>query len=139
MQGVAAYKQVEIGTSGNVRIISLLYEGAINFIRLGKEKIEAGDIAGKGLYIGKATAIVGELTSSLNMEAGGKIARNLGRLYDFVLDRLLRGNIKNDLNALESAEKVLKILKEGWEQIESTNVPDKHNQRGNGFSQEIRV
>ncbi len=139
MQCAVAYKQVEIGTSDNVRVISLLYEGAINFIRIGKEKIKAGDVAGKGLYIGKATAIVGELVSSLNMEAGGEIARNLGRLYDFVLDRLLHGNMKNDVKALENAEEVLKILKDGWKQIESTSAPAMPKQPAMKFSREIRV
>ncbi|MBP2674665.1 MAG: Flagellar protein FliS, partial [Deltaproteobacteria bacterium] len=67
---------------------------------------------------GKVTAIVGELNSSLNMEQGGEIARNLRRLYDFVLDRLLKANLKNDLVALNEAERVLEMLRSGWKEME---------------------
>jgi len=35
--------------------------------------MELGDIAGKGLYIGKASSVVGELLSTLNMEEGGEV------------------------------------------------------------------
>jgi flagellar protein FliS len=80
--------------------------------------MEKHDTAGKGVYIGKVTAIVGELTSSLNMEEGGEIARNLRRLYDFVLDRLLSANLKNDMKALDEAEKVLETLRQGWKEME---------------------
>lgn len=126
MQQVAQYKKNNINTSDNVRLISLLYEGAVNYIRISKKKMEEGDIAGKGLYIGKATAIVGELSSVLNMDAG-EIPQNLRRLYDFILDRLLQANLKNDLKAFDDAEKILSVLKDAWKEMErglskSTNV-----------------
>ena len=118
MQKFDAYQKSTFDMSNNVRIISLLFDGAINYIKLGRVKMGEQNIAGKGHYIGKATAIVGELTSSLNMEEGGEIARNLRRLYDFVLDRLLKANLKNDVAALDEAEKVLQTLREGWKGME---------------------
>ena len=118
MQQYDAYQKTTFDTSDNARIVSLLFDGAVNFLKIARGKIEAGDIAGKGLFLGKATAIVGELTSSLNMEEGGEIARNLRRLYDFVLDRLLKANLKNDVGALDEAVKVLDMLRGGWKEME---------------------
>lgn len=118
MQQSYDYRKAAIDISDKVRIVSILFDGAINFIKLGRVKMGERNIAGKGLYIGKATAIVGELASSLNMEEGGEIARNLRRLYDFVLDRLIRANLKNDVAALDEAEKVLQVLREGWKGME---------------------
>jgi flagellar protein FliS len=118
MQQYDDYRKATIDTSGKVRIVSILFDGAINFIKLGRVKMGERNIAGKGLYIGKATAIVSELSSSLNMEEGGEIARNLRRLYDFVLDRLITANMKNDVVALDDAEKVLQVLREGWKGME---------------------
>jgi flagellar protein FliS len=122
MQQFDAYQKTTFDTSDNVRIVSLLFDGAINFLKLARGKMEARDIGGKGLYIGKATAIVGELTSSLNMEEGGEIARNLRRLYDFVLDRLLKANLKNDVTSLDEAIKVLELLRGGWKEMERSQV-----------------
>jgi len=118
MQQLMEYKNTEINTSDKVRIISLLYEGAINFIKIAKKKTLEQDIAGKGLYIGKATSIIGELSSSLNTEAGGEIVMNLRRLYDFVLEKLLSANLKNDIKAFDDAERVLEVLRNAWKEME---------------------
>lgn len=122
MQQLTEYKRTEVNTSDNVRIISMLYDGAINFIRVAKRKMEQNDTAGKGLYLVKATAIVAELSSSLNMEAGGEIAGNLRRLYNYVLDRLLYANMKNDPKAFDDAEKILDVLRGAWQEIGRTRA-----------------
>lgn len=118
MQRLTEYKNTEVNTSDKVRIISLLYEGAINFIKMAKKKTLERDIAGRGLYIGKATSIVGELSSSLDIEAGGEIGMNLRRLYDFVLEKLLSANLKNDIKAFDDAERVLEVLRNAWKEME---------------------
>jgi len=118
MRQFDAYRKSTVDTSDNVRLVSLLFDGAVNFLKVAHGKMEQRDIAGKGIYLGKVTAIVGELNSSLNMEQGGEIARNLRRLYDFVLDRLLKANLKNDLVALNEAERVLEMLRSGWKEME---------------------
>ena len=118
-----AYKQTEVNTSDSVRVVSLLFDGAVNFLRMSREKLKQGDIAGKGLFIGKTTSIVGELSSSLNMEAG-EVARNLERLYDYVQDRLLQANMKNDLKAYEDAERVLETLRGAWKEMAQNRIEE---------------
>jgi len=118
MRQFDAYRKAAVDTSDNVRIVSLLFDGAVNFLKVARGKMEQHDIAGKGIYLGKVTAIVGELNNSLDMEQGGEIARNLRRLYDFVLDRLLKANLKNDQAALNEAERVLETLRSGWKEME---------------------
>jgi flagellar protein FliS len=118
MRQFDAYRKATVDTSDNVRLVSLLFDGAVNFLKVARGKMEQRDIAGKGIYLGKVTAIVGELSSSLNMEEGGEIARNLRRLYDFVLDRLLNANLKNDMASVNEAERVLELLRSGWKEME---------------------
>ena len=116
------YRKTAIDTSDNVRIVSLLFDGAVNFLKVARVKMEQNDIAGKGVYLGKATAIVSELLKALNIEEGGEIAKNLWRLYDFVLDRLLKANLKNDLKSLEEAERVLDNIRCGWKEMERSRI-----------------
>ena len=117
-----AYRETAINTSDNVRIVSLLFDGAINFMLSARKKMEQNDIAGRGLFLGKATAIVSELLKSLNMEEGGEIAKNLQQLYDFILDRLLTANLKNDIKSLDEAERVLENIRAGWKEMERGRV-----------------
>lgn len=120
MQIATEYRKSEVNTADNIRIISLLYDGAINFIRIARKRAEQRDIAGKGLYVVKATAIVGELSSSLNMEENNEISKNLRRLYDFVIDRLFNANLRNNMSAFDEAEKVLDILRGAWKEMEKS-------------------
>ncbi|MCE5312570.1 MAG: flagellar export chaperone FliS [Nitrospiraceae bacterium] len=122
MTQAMAYKQAEVSTSDRVRIVGLLYDGAINFIKLAEKKIEENDIPGKGLFIIKATAIITELSNSLNAEQGGEIAVNLRKLYDFVVERLISANMHNDAKSLREAVKVIEILRSGWRELEAASA-----------------
>ncbi len=118
MTAVEEYRKVQVNTADRVRIVSLLFDGAVNFLKMGREAMERGDIASKGLYLGKATAIIGELSSSLDMNAGGEISPNLKRLYDFVLDRIFHANMRNDSDAVDVAIRVIDMIRDGWKEIE---------------------
>lgn len=122
MTQAMAYKQAEVSTSDRVRIVGLLYDGAINFIKIAEKKIQDNDIAGKGLFIVKATAIITELSNSLDSEKGGEIAANLHKLYDFVVDRLISANMNNDIKSLHEAVNVIEILRSGWKELEAASA-----------------
>jgi flagellar protein FliS len=123
MHHLSEYKKTEVNTADKIRLVIMLYEGAVNFLRIAKNKLHQRDIAGKGLYLTKATAIVGELSSALDMEAGGEIAKNLRSLYTYILGRLLDANLKNDYAAFDEVERILLTLSEGWKGIEIKNIP----------------
>jgi flagellar protein FliS len=89
----------------------------VNFMQIAKRKLAQGDSYGKDQYVRKTAAIIKELAGSLNMEAGD-VAQNLRRLYEFVLDSLIKAEKQNDLTAIEDAEKVIGILREAWKEIE---------------------
>jgi flagellar protein FliS len=136
-QQAGAYRTTEVNTADSIKVVSLLYDGAINFIQAARLRIQERDIAGKGLYIGKATSIVAELSASLNMEAG-EIARNLRRLYDFILDKLFQANLKDDMSACDEAERVLQELRGAWKEIEKKPLCNQKTPE-NGGSIEVRI
>ncbi|RJQ13374.1 MAG: flagellar export chaperone FliS [Nitrospiraceae bacterium] len=111
------YKKTVFATTDRVKIILMLYEGALTHLKIARQKIETGDIISKGRHFSKATSIISELSNVLDMEKGGEISTNLRGLYDFVLQRLLYANMNNDVKALEEAEKVMGTLKDGWKEM----------------------
>jgi flagellar protein FliS len=123
MHHLSEYRKTEVNTADKIRLVIMLYDGAVNFLRIAKNKLHQRDIAGKGLYLAKTTAIVGELSSALDMEAGGEIAKNLRSLYTYILGRLLDANLKNDYAAFDEVERILLTLSEGWKGIEIKNIP----------------
>jgi len=117
MESVALVSQAEASVSDRIQVVTMLYNGAINFIGKAREKMDMGDSLGKTHNIKKTTAIVQELSGSVNME-GGEIAANLKNLYGFVLESLTKADISNNRDALNDAEKVLEILQGAWHEIQ---------------------
>ncbi|MEW6599424.1 MAG: flagellar export chaperone FliS [Nitrospirota bacterium] len=120
MQTAALDRQNELKVADRVQIVTMLYDGAINFIGKAKEKLEVGDTMGKTHFIKKTTAIVKELANSLNMD-GGEIAVNLRNLYDFVLESLIKAEINNSMDALSDAERVMDILRGSWKEMQEAS------------------
>jgi len=117
MQTMAAakgYQAANIGTADRLRLVILCYEGCIANASRALDEMKKGNIAEKGVYLSKATAIVSELMSSLDKEQGGEIAERLEGLYLFVLNSFSQANLKNDPALIESSLSVLRELKEGW-------------------------
>ena len=71
MKGISAYQDSTITTQSKERLIVLLYDGAIKFMKLAIQELEAGNYQAKGKYIIKAQDIINELNAVLNMDAGG--------------------------------------------------------------------
>lgn len=98
------------------RLISLLYMGARAAIGQARLHLQEGRATERGAAISKAIKIVDEgLKTGLNMEAGGDIAANLARLYDYIVRTLLMANLKADAEALETADHLLADLAEAWQ------------------------
>ena len=120
--GSQAYKQVNLETSVSQasphQLIVLLFDGALNAIRLADLYIEKGNIAGKGKAISKAINIIDNgLKSCLNLEQGGEIAENLDQLYYYISQQLVLANLHNDREKLQTCFDLLDNIAQAWREI----------------------
>jgi len=112
--GYQKYKTTSVQSASKEKILLMLYEGAIRFMKQALVAIDKKDIADRGLNIGRAFDIVMELNNTLNFEVGGDLAVRLEQLYMFVTDQLTQANIKNDKEPLQHALKTMETLYSGW-------------------------
>ena len=117
MNKVAAYQDTAVTTQGKGRLIVLLYEGAIKFMRLAIKELEAGNYEAKGQYINRALDIITELNAILDVGAGGEIATNLRKLYLFMSSRLSQANVKRDPEMIREVITLMEELNRGWKAI----------------------
>ena len=115
-----AYFQTQVTTTSQGELVVLLYGGAIKYLHLAKEKMEAKDFAEKGILISKALDIIQELDASLNMEQGGEISVNLHSLYVFAQKQLLQANLKMDTKIVDEVIAMLTSLREAFAAIINT-------------------
>ena len=117
MNGVSAYQETAVTTQSKGRLIVLLYDGAIKFMRLAIRELEKGDYKAKGEYISRAQDIINELNAVLDVETGGEIADNLRKLYCFMNTQLSKANIKRDPQIIREVITLMEELNQSWRAI----------------------
>lgn len=115
--GSGQYRQTQVTTVDKGRLIILLYEGAIKFLREAARAQSEGDIPAKANFINRSLDIIGELSQSLNMQDGGDIAFNLKRIYQFWTDHLLKAKVVRDSTAMEDVIEMMTSLIEAWQVV----------------------
>ncbi len=123
--GANAYAKVGVETgvvaASPHKLVVMLFEGAMIAIASAIQQMQAGNIPAKGQSISKAISIINDgLRASLDKEVGGEVALNLDALYEYMSNRLLIANLKNQPKILEEVYQLLKGLKDAWSAIAPT-------------------
>ena len=111
MNPVQVYEETGVTTQNSGKLVVMMYEGAIKFLKQALAAIENEDFEGKSRSINKAKDIIFELNTVLDMEAGGEISQNLRKLYNFMWNRLGQANLKCDSNEISET---ISLLEELW-------------------------
>jgi flagellar protein FliS len=121
-RGANAYANVGIETGVAAatphKLIVMLFDGALVAVTTGLVQMKAKNIAAKGQAISKAIMIIDSgLRASLDKKVGGQIAASLDALYEYMSNRLLIANLKNQPEILEEVHRLLTDLKSAWVEI----------------------
>jgi flagellar protein FliS len=101
------YSTVNISTVDRGRLLLMLFDGCLKFLKQAKAGLEAKDIQKFAKYLNKSQAIISELMLTLDFEKGGDIAKELDRLYDFMLYYLTEANLEKNP---AKVQKVIELL-----------------------------
>lgn len=99
------------------RLISMLYDGALERLGRAAAAMLQGDLVIKARSLQSSMAIIEYLRAVLDHEKGGEISRDLDRLYDYMLRRLPQANASNDAEAVREVMRLLTTVKSAWEDI----------------------
>jgi len=114
------YHAVQITTTDRGRLLLMMYEGAIKFLKQSRTGLDEKDIAKFCKYLGKGQAIVAELMNTLDFEKGGTIAQDLERLYDFMLFYLSEANLYRDGERVGRVIKLLETIYSAFKEVIET-------------------
>ena len=109
------YAENDIRHQRGVELVCLLYSGAITRVSRALERLEINQSQERGAAIGGAMAIIVELQGALDGDAGGQIAKDLAKLYDYIQDRLITGHAERNGEPLVEARNLLQTLLGGWQ------------------------
>lgn len=121
------YLETEILSADPIRLVRILYKGALTAITAARRALaradDPGSIAERSRQIMKAWQIVNELRSSLDYDLGGEVARQLADLYIYIEQRLMEGNIQQADAPLADADILLTTLLDAWTGIHGPELP----------------
>jgi flagellar protein FliS len=109
------YQQNQVQTISQEKLVVMLYDGILKFIKLAKAAMDQNDLEKTHNYLCRAEDILRELMVTLNMEAG-EISRSLFRLYDYMVHRLVQANVKKDVTVMDEVLQMAGELRETWQQ-----------------------
>jgi flagellar protein FliS len=113
-----AYRAARFENAPPLRLVQMMYEGALRFIDQAESHHAAGDLSRFAERCMRAHAIVTELRLALDRSQAPELAENLNQLYLFAETELGRA-ASNDLVApLSGARGVLATLLDGWRELE---------------------
>jgi flagellar protein FliS len=111
------YLKQEVEGASQAKIVVLLYEAAIKFMRIAVKAIEDKDVEDAHNNLVRTQNIIYELMSTLNKDAGGDIAEELMKLYDYMIWQLEEANTTKDVSAIENVIRIITPLKDAWKEV----------------------
>lgn len=123
MRALRQYQKVnshaQISEASPHRLVQMLLEGGLDRMAQAKGALARGDIAQKGLMLGKATDIIIGLRDGLNAEKSDnkEYVQRLEGLYVYMSNRLMEANLHNDADMIDEVAQLLITVKEGWDAI----------------------
>lgn len=118
-----AYYEEEILGASPLRLVCLLYQGAIAELRQARVHLAAQSVPERCAAVAKACDILAELKSTLNLSEGGDTAARLDELYGYCMAQLLRANLEKSDSPLAEVLGLLVTLAEAWTQIAAIESP----------------
>lgn len=120
--GTQAYAKIGVESAvmsaSQQQLVVMLFDGALSALVRARLFMQDGNIEGKGLSISKAINIIeGGLKQGLDENGGDALADNLIGLYSYMVRRLVKANITNDVAAVEEVEALLRNIADAWKEV----------------------
>ena len=138
--GIDASRQINVTTANPGRLVLMCYEGAISSLKSARENYISGEYETKAETVQKAQSIISELMQALDFERGGEVAKNLNSLYNYMLRRIIEGDVKRDMKAFDEVILILGELESAWKEI--SRIPENSgfiHDSGQGKSADSRI
>ena len=127
------YKENEVLGAAPEKLVLMLYEGAVNFLKRLDDMDYSKNIETKSYNINKAYDILSSLSGSLDMQYK-EISDPLFSLYTYMQKLLVQANMDNDPTKVAQVIKMIAELKDSWQQAMGKVAIEKVSAQTEAFS-----
>ena len=111
----AKYQNSKVLTASPAELTLMLYEGIIKFTNMAITAIEEKDYSKANTNILKAERIVDHLSATLNDKY--PVAQDFRNIYDAIMQALIQGNVKKDIEELGRALEYSRMMRDTWKEV----------------------
>ncbi|ADL51451.1 flagellar protein FliS [Clostridium cellulovorans 743B] len=112
--GYTAYKNNSVNFASKEQLLLMLLDGAVKFSKMSRQAIVDKDIKKAHENLMKVQDIFIELRVTLDINQGGEWARNLAKVYDFIIENLRKVNFKKDIELLDETMPIIEDIRNMW-------------------------
>jgi len=113
-----SYHAVNLGAqtaqASPVQLVLMLTDGLLEELARARAHIEARRYELKARSLNRCIDMLNGLSSALDVEAGGELVENLGRLYEYCGERLCQAGYKLDPKGIDEVVGLMITLRKGW-------------------------
>jgi len=125
--GTQAYAKVGVESAvmsaSNDQLITLLFDGALSALVRARLFMQDGNTIKQGESLSKAINIIDNgLKLGLDENSEDELTQNLLGLYRYMVHRLVRANIDNDVQIIEEVEALLRNIADAWKEVSGTTA-----------------
>jgi flagellar secretion chaperone FliS len=113
-----AYREADARGATSLRLVVLLYEQLVQDLRQASRAIDQNNIEVRSNRINHALDVVCLLQATLNMEKGGKVARDLAHFYESFRARICEAQMQSSKEILACLITDVLAVREAWSEVE---------------------
>ena len=99
------------------QLVLMLFDGAIEAMSMTIGAIQQKNIELRGKQNTRSIAIINGMRDLLDMNSNSELADNLYSLYQYMAQELFRAAFRNDAEAIQGIQNMVKDIRESWEKI----------------------
>jgi len=111
------YTEAQVASLDRHRLLLLVFDGGLTFLGRARDALAGGDLPSFAEALRRAQAVIGELLGTLDHAAGGPIAAQLARLYEFMLAHLTEANARSSVQHVDEVIRVYSIIAGAYRDI----------------------
>ena len=118
-----AYQEAAVRNAGPVDLVIILYDILARDLQGAIAAMEARDIEKRGAKIKHGFLALQQLEGTLNMEAGGELAKNMARFYSMMRKQMIQAEAAQDPAVLQELIQLLFSVREAWVEVKGKQEP----------------
>jgi len=117
MTGYQTYQGNQVEGAGPLGLILLTYDALYKSLGRIRMSIAQGDFQAEAEQTAKAMDALIELTTALDMQQGGEVAKNLASLYAYMMKQLSTNLCSGSTTAVDEIMPLVESLHSGWKEL----------------------